>query len=273
MCALAGASGSGMYIRLSNRLRTAWSSWYGVFVAASTKTRPASLPTPCICTRISVLIRRDASLSPPSPRAPHSASISSIKMIDGLRSLAIVKSWFTSFSDSPIHFETRSEEEMLKNVESASVATAFARKDFPVPGGPYRRKPLHALRFPVKNCGNLTGRMTASFSASFAEVRPATSSHLTSGFSVTMAPPSAPRILLISSSSAPPFPTPPFLVSFGRALMSSGDAFGFVRPSAAASSASMSFLSSSARSRYSVNLVLMVCCIIGFFSYFRYTVK
>ncbi len=81
----------------------------------------------------------------------------------------------------------------LKNVESASVATAFARKDFPVPGGPYRRKPLHALRFPVKNCGNLTGRMTASFSASFAEVRPATSSHLTSGFSVTMAPPAGGR--------------------------------------------------------------------------------
>ena len=33
----------------SNRLRTAWSSWYGVFVAASTSTRPLSLaPTPCI---------------------------------------------------------------------------------------------------------------------------------------------------------------------------------------------------------------------------------
>ena len=30
---------------------------------------------------------------------------------------------------------------------------------------------------PVKNCGNLTGRMTASFSASLAPSRPATSSH------------------------------------------------------------------------------------------------
>jgi hypothetical protein len=37
----------------------------------------------------------------------------------------------------------------LKKVESASVATAFARYDFPVPGGPYRRKALHGLRLPV----------------------------------------------------------------------------------------------------------------------------
>jgi hypothetical protein len=30
---------------------------------------------------------------------------------------------------------------MAKNVESASVATALARKDLPVPGGPYNRMP------------------------------------------------------------------------------------------------------------------------------------
>jgi hypothetical protein len=37
----------------------------------------------------------------------------------------------------------------LKKVESASVATAFARYDFPVPGGPYRRKARHGLRLPI----------------------------------------------------------------------------------------------------------------------------
>lgn len=36
----------------------------------------------------------------------------------------------------------------LKNVESASVATALAKYDFPVPGGPYRRKALHGRLFP-----------------------------------------------------------------------------------------------------------------------------
>lgn len=63
----------------------------------------------------------------PSPREEHSASISSMNTIDGALSLAIVKSWLTSFSDSPSHFETRSEDEIEKKVEAASVATAFAK--------------------------------------------------------------------------------------------------------------------------------------------------
>jgi len=40
---------------------------------------------------------------------------------------------------------------MEKKVELASVATALARYDFPVPGGPYKRIPFHGLRFPVKS--------------------------------------------------------------------------------------------------------------------------
>lgn len=38
----------------------------------------------------------------------------------------------------------------LKNVESASVATALAKYDFPVPGGPYNRKALHGRLLPKK---------------------------------------------------------------------------------------------------------------------------
>lgn len=45
----------------------------------------------------------------------------------------------------------------LKKVESASVATAFARYDFPVPGGPYNRKALHGRRLPNKKVNNETG--------------------------------------------------------------------------------------------------------------------
>ena len=42
----------------------------------------------------------------------------------------------TYFSLSPSHLDTRSEDLTEKNVELlASVATAFAKKDFPVPGG------------------------------------------------------------------------------------------------------------------------------------------
>ena len=157
-------------MRLSKRRRTAWSKLYGVLVAASTSTWIGSLSckfrgtaaagangrracppeelTPCICTRISVLMRRAASLSPASPRAPHNESIcgrpgrawsravsaqgdsvflshtSSIKMMAGALSRAIANSWLTSFSDSPIHLDTRSLEDTAKKVESASVATA-----------------------------------------------------------------------------------------------------------------------------------------------------
>ena len=128
------------------------SSAQGIFVAPKTRIPSESFPTPFICTRNSVLIRLDASDSP-SPRVPASESISSTKMIAGLFSRAIWKSCFTSLcvprqiissatkattdlSDSPIHLLTRSEELTLKKVLFASVATAFAKKLFPVPGGP-----------------------------------------------------------------------------------------------------------------------------------------
>lgn len=47
-----------------------------------------------------------------------------------------------------LHVPQVSQITYLKNVESASVATALAKYDFPVPGGPYRRKALHGLLFP-----------------------------------------------------------------------------------------------------------------------------
>ena len=55
--------------------------------------------------------------------------------MDGFDSLAISNIWRTRRSDSPCHLDTRSEEDMAKNVLSASVATALARNDLPVPGG------------------------------------------------------------------------------------------------------------------------------------------
>lgn len=55
----------------------------------------------------------------------------------------------TYFSLSPSHLDMRSEEETEKKVELlASVATAFARYDFPVPGGPNSRIPLQGVRLP-----------------------------------------------------------------------------------------------------------------------------
>ncbi len=60
--------------------------------------------------------------------------------------------------------------------------------------------PFHGCLLPVKRCGNLIGRMTASFSASLAWSRPATSSHLMLGLSDSMAPARAPRSFFASGS-------------------------------------------------------------------------
>lgn len=105
---------------------------------------------------------------------------------------------------------TRSLELTLKNVLLASVATALARYDLPVPGGPYSRIPLQGVRLPVNRWGNLMGRITASLSDALAPSRPATSSHLTFGFSDKIAPVRAPRNFFISGSWSPS-PSPSFL--------------------------------------------------------------
>ena len=90
---------------------------------------------PLIRTRSSFFRRREASDSP-SRRVDASASTSSMKMIAGRRRAASSKSARTSFSLSPTHLDTRSDDDTEKKVASTSVATAFARCDLPVPGGP-----------------------------------------------------------------------------------------------------------------------------------------
>ena len=148
----AGRSGKLMCTLLWNRRRMAASSCHGIFVAPSIRTPFESLPTPSICTSNSVLIRRDASDSP-SPRGPQRASTSSMNMMAGLFSRAMLNNCFTSLqtaivssigihlarisnlvrvgrtylSDSPIHLLTRSLLLTEKNVLFASVATAFAK--------------------------------------------------------------------------------------------------------------------------------------------------
>lgn len=116
-----------------------------------------------------------------------------------------------SFSLSPTYLLMRSEEETEKKVPSASVAHALAKKVLPVPGGPYNKIPFHGFLLPVKISLNLIGRITASFNAFLAFSRPETSSHLTLGFSVTIASLICPFKLLSSLLPFPPplFPPPP----------------------------------------------------------------
>lgn len=116
---------------------------------------------------------------------------------------------------SPCHLLTRSDDDTDMNVLSACEATAFAKYDLParqhnhqhapVPGGPYIRMPFQGCLFPTKNSGWMVGRITAPISSSFATAKPATSSHLMFGFSVTMA--WASWLFNLLSSSLPPPPS------------------------------------------------------------------
>lgn len=73
-----------------------------------------------------------------------------MKIIEGFFSLAILNKFLINFSDSPTYFEIKSAEEILKNVASHSVAQAFAKKVFPVPGGPYNKIPFQGYLTPSK---------------------------------------------------------------------------------------------------------------------------
>ena len=84
----------------------------------------------------------------PSVLFPQRESTSSMKIKEGFFALANSKSCLTSFSDSPCHLETKSEDEMEKKVESHSVAHALAKKLLPVPGGPYNKIPVHGFLAP-----------------------------------------------------------------------------------------------------------------------------
>lgn len=133
---LAAWSGRGIYILFSNLLRTAVSRAQGILVAPRTRIPVSSWPTPknhqsgnvipCIWTKNSVLTLLEASFSL-SFLAESIESISSMKIMAGLLSLAILKRAFISFSDSPTYFEMTSDEEIEKKVPSASVAQALAR--------------------------------------------------------------------------------------------------------------------------------------------------
>jgi len=80
----------------------------------------------------------------------------------------------------------RSAADTEKNVASACVAQAFAKKVFPVPGGPYNKIPFQGVLEPINNWGNFIGRITASYNAFLAFSSPQTSSHLIFGFSFTI---------------------------------------------------------------------------------------
>mmetsp|Transcript_38155 Transcript_38155/g.89489 ORF Transcript_38155/g.89489 Transcript_38155/m.89489 type:complete len:371 (-) Transcript_38155:247-1359(-) len=169
----AAASGRGIRMRRGSRRSTASSSSIGRFVAPSTRilSASASVAAPSSCTKNSVLSRRAASCSL-ALRLVSIESISSMKMTDGCIFLARLKRARICFSDSPTHFDTSDEAEMLKKVDSHSVATAFANMVLPLPGGPNKRTPFGGRRMPENSFGFLAGAIMISQNSRFTSSKP-----------------------------------------------------------------------------------------------------
>ena len=110
-------------------------------VAAITLT-PDSLSKPSISTRIWFKVCSSSRPAPPrSSRLWATASISSMKIIDGAFFLALLKRSRTRLAPTPTNISANSEPLILKNGTLASPATARAIKVLPVPGSPARRTP------------------------------------------------------------------------------------------------------------------------------------
>ena len=172
------------------------------FVAARMMT-PELVPKPSISVRswLSVF-SRSSLLEKPAflLRARPTASISSMKTMQGAFSLAWRKRSRTRDAPTPTNISTKSEPLMVKNGTLASPATALASNVLPVPGGPTSSAPFGI--FPPSSryfCG-LRRKSTISMISTFASSSPATSLKVT-------------RSLLLASNTCafalPTLKTPP----------------------------------------------------------------
>ncbi len=118
------------------------------------------------------------------PRSVAMESISSKNTTVGAFSRALLNTSRTPFSDSPTNLFSSSGPLMEMKLESASLATAFASRVFPVPGGPYIRTPFAAAMSNWSNTsGYSSGHWMVSRSRSLVSSSPPTSAHVTSGTS------------------------------------------------------------------------------------------
>jgi len=148
---------------------------------AAIRITPSFDSNPSISTRswFSVCSRSSCPPPRPAPRWRPTASISSMKMMQGACFLPCSNRSRTREAPTPTNISTKSEPEMEKNGTPASPAMARARSVLPVPGAPMSRTPL-GIRPPslVNFFGSLRKAMISS-SSSFASSIPATSAKVT----------------------------------------------------------------------------------------------
>mmetsp|Transcript_11011 Transcript_11011/g.31913 ORF Transcript_11011/g.31913 Transcript_11011/m.31913 type:complete len:277 (+) Transcript_11011:1445-2275(+) len=142
---------------------------------------PGLPSNPSISTKIWFTVCSRSSFPPanPAPRCRPTASISSIKMMQGAFFFACPKISRTREAPTPTNISTNSEPLIEINGTPASPATAFAKSVLPVPGGPSRMTPLgmrHPLLVYASGCFK---KSTTSHNSSLAPSHPATSSKVT----------------------------------------------------------------------------------------------
>ena len=170
--------GSSKITRRSNRpgRSSAGSKTSGRLVAAITITLVLG-SKPSISTRIWFRVCSRSSCEPPrpAPRRRPTASISSIKTMQGALFLALWNKSLTREAPTPTNISTNSEPEMEKNGTLASPATARASSVLPVPGEPSSKTP-RGVRAPTsENFLGLLKNSTTSASSALASLTPATS--------------------------------------------------------------------------------------------------
>ena len=175
-------SGRGTTTCLSKRpgLKSAGSSTSGLLVAAITIT--PSLPSkPSISTSSWFRVCSRSSCPPPSPapRCLPTASISSIKMMQGECFFACSNISRTLDAPTPTNISTKSEPEIVKNGTLASPAIALASSVLPVPGEPTIKTPLGIFPPSFWNLPGSLKKSTSSFTSSLASSTPATSLKVT----------------------------------------------------------------------------------------------
>mmetsp|Transcript_12777 Transcript_12777/g.26039 ORF Transcript_12777/g.26039 Transcript_12777/m.26039 type:complete len:286 (-) Transcript_12777:560-1417(-) len=151
-----------------------------LLVAAITIT-PGLPSNPSISVRIWLRVCSLSSLPPakPAPRWRPTASISSMKIIQGAFFLAWAKRSRTREAPTPTNISTNSDPDTEKKGTLASPATARARRVLPVPGGPSRMTP-RGMRAPRSEYfSGFLRKSTTSISSSLAPSAPATSLKVT----------------------------------------------------------------------------------------------
>ena len=141
------------------------------------------------------------------PRALPTASISSMKIIQGAFSLACLNKSRTRLAPTPTNISTKSEPDKEKKGTPASPATAFANKVLPVPGGPTNKAPLGILPPSVVYFLGFLRKSTISITSTLASSKPATSLKVV--FTCASLSNNCARLLPILNICPPPAPPPP----------------------------------------------------------------